>query len=79
MVAEAKWTNRPLTPVIINDLDTYKISALRQSGLKVITEPRIILASKAGYSDSLIKLAAASDRIELVDVAAELTAQRPVN
>ncbi len=79
VVAEAKWTNRPLTPAIINDLDTYKIPALRQSGLKVVAEPRIILASKAGYSDSLIKLAARGDRIELVDVAAELTAQRSVN
>lgn len=41
-----------LTPAIINDLDTYKIPALRQSGLKVVPEPRIILASNAGYSDS---------------------------
>jgi uncharacterized protein len=79
VVAEAKWTNRPLTPAIIHDLDTYKIPALRQSGLKVVAEPRIVLASKAGYSDSLIKLAAASDRIELIDVAAELTAQRSFN
>jgi uncharacterized protein len=79
VVAEAKWTNRPLTPAIINDLDTYKIPALRQSGLKVVHEPRIILASRSGYSDSLIKLAATSHRIELVDVAAELTAQRSVN
>jgi hypothetical protein len=62
VVAEAKWTNRPLTPAIINDLDTYKIPALRQSGLNIVAEPRIVLASKAGYSDSLVKLAAASDQ-----------------
>ena len=75
VVAEAKWTNQQLTPAIINDLDTFKIPALRENGLKVVAEPRIILASKAGYSESLIKLAGTSHRIELIDVAAELRAQ----
>lgn len=68
VVAEAKWTNTPLTPAIVNDLDTFKIPALRQSGLKVIARPRIVLLSKAGYVKSLIDLAATDDRIELVDI-----------
>jgi AAA+ ATPase superfamily predicted ATPase len=79
VIAEAKWTNRPLTPAIINDLDTYKIPALRQSGLRVVHEPRLIVACRGGYSDSLIRLAATSHRIELVDVASELTAQRTLH
>ena len=72
VVAEAKWTNSPLTAAIIRDLETYKIPALRQSNLKVVAHPRIVLFSKAGYAPSLADLAATDDRIELIDVAAEL-------
>ena len=74
VVAEAKWTNRPLTAAIVGDLDTYKIPALRQSGLKVAARPRIVLLSKSGYAKSLVALAADDDRIELVDVRAALGA-----
>ena len=68
VVAEAKWTNAPLTPAIVNHLDTYKIPALRQNGLKVVARPRIMLLSKAGYAKSLVDLAATDDRIELIDI-----------
>lgn len=74
LVAEAKWTNRPLTAAIIGELDTFKIPALRQSGLRVAARPRIVLLSKSGYTDSLVNLAAGDDRIELVDVRAALSA-----
>lgn len=73
VVAEAKWTNRALTAAIVSELDTYKIPALRQSGLKVASRPRIVLFSKSGYADSLKALADADDRIELVDIRAALT------
>ena len=78
VVAEAKWTNTALTAAIVGDLDTYKIPALRQSGLKVVAQPRIVLLSKAGYTKSLIELAAGDNRIELVDIPAALdpTARR---
>jgi uncharacterized protein len=76
VVAEAKWTNSALTAAIVGDLDTYKIPALRQSGLKVVTRPRIVLFSKAGYVRSLVQLAADDDRIELVDVRVALGAAR---
>lgn len=72
VVAEVKWTTSPMTPAIVNDLGTYKIPALQQSGLKVAARPRIVLLSKSGYTKSLVDLAADDDRIELVDVAAAL-------
>lgn len=72
-VAECKWTNKQLTPSIITDLDTYKIPALRDAGLKIVKDPRIILMCRSGYSDSLVELAATDERIELVDVPAALS------
>ena len=68
LLAECKWTNRLLTPRIVGDLDDYKIPALKESGFNVVDEPKIVLFSKAGYSDSLRDLAEADQRIELVNV-----------
>ena len=75
IVAEAKWTNKQLTPQIVADLDTYKIPALRHS-LQVVTHPRIALFSKSGYSTALHELADTDPRIELIDIAAELQKQQ---
>jgi uncharacterized protein len=72
-VAECKWTNKQLTPSIVTDLDTYKIPAMRDAGLKVVKEPRIILMCRSGYSASLVRLATTDERIELVDVRSELS------
>lgn len=72
-VVECKWTNTQLTPSIVTDLDTYKIPALRDGGLKVVKDPRIILMCRSGYSESLVELAETGDRIELVDVPAALS------
>lgn len=74
-VAECKWTNRPLTSSIVTDLNTYKIPALRDAGLNVVEHPRIILMCRSGYSDGLRELAAADERIELVDVPTALSAE----
>ncbi len=38
VVAEAKWTTAPMSPTIIDDLETYKIPALRED-LKVAVRP----------------------------------------
>lgn len=72
-VVECKWTNKQLTPSIVADLETYKIPALRDGGLKVVKDPRIILMCRSGYSDGLVELAASDERIELVDIPAALS------
>jgi uncharacterized protein len=72
VVAEAKWTSTQLTPAIIRDIEKYKIPALRQSGLRVVARPEIVLFSKSGYSLRLREIAAEATHITLVDVPAEL-------
>lgn len=74
LVGECKWTNKPLTPKIVTDLETYKIPALRDAGFKTADSLRIVLFAKAGYSQSLRDLADHDPRVELTDVPAELAA-----
>ena len=76
VVAEAKWTNRPLDAVIVTDIERYKIPALRQSGLKVADRPLIVLFSRSGYSTRLHELARDAEHITLVDVPTELARRR---
>ncbi len=75
VVAEAKWTTAPLSPTIIDDLETYKIPALRQE-LKVAARPHIVLFSKSGYTAALQALADREAHITLVDVAQALEQAR---
>ena len=72
LVAECKWTNRQLGSPVLTDLETYKIPALRDAGLDIADELRIVLFAKSGYSASLREIAARDHRIELVDVPTEL-------
>lgn len=75
VVAEAKWTTGPLGPGIIEDLERYKIPALRQE-VKVAARPDVVLFSKAGYTPALHALAARETHITLVDVAQALKHRR---
>lgn len=71
VVAEAKWTTAPLGPAIVDDIERYKLAALRQT-MKVAKRPQIILFSKAGYTPALHARAATEPHLTLVDVAAAL-------
>lgn len=68
VVGEAKWTSKPLGPKILHDLETFKIPALEQAGLKVAGKPRIVLFSRSGYTDELQVRADSDDRLVLVDI-----------
>jgi uncharacterized protein len=74
VVAEAKWTAAPLGTAIVDDLENYKIPALRQN-LKVAARPDIVLFSKSGYTPALHALAVRDSHITLVDVAQALGQQ----
>lgn len=67
VVAEAKWTKKQLGPSIIEDIEKYKIPALRQDQ-KVTDRPEIVLFSKSGYTPALHALADQQAHITLVDV-----------
>ncbi|MDA8357601.1 MAG: ATP-binding protein [Actinomycetota bacterium] len=76
VVGEAKWRNREMTADALTDLDRYKLPALQQDGYRLATQLRVLLFSRAGYTDGLLNLAASDDRVTLVDVPLEL-ARRP--
>ena len=67
VVAEAKWTTAQLGPAIIDDIEKYKIPALRQH-VKVAERPDVVLFSKSGYTPALHALAERETHITLVDV-----------
>lgn len=72
VVGEAKWTSRPVGAGIVDEIERFKLPALRQSGLKVAPRPRIVLFSRSGYTDRLQELAGDNAHITLVDVGAEI-------
>lgn len=78
LVGECKWTTRKLSTRVLHELETYKIPALRQSGLKLSAQPEILLFSRSGFKQGLVDLAAARDDVHLVtadDVVAELAGE----
>lgn len=75
VVAEAKWTSKPLGPAILDDINRYKLPALRQD-VKVAKNVQIVLFSKSGYTPSLQAVADADEHITLINVADALTSLR---
>ncbi|MGH8888542.1 MAG: ATP-binding protein [Acidothermaceae bacterium] len=68
LIGESRWRNRPIDVNYLNEIDTYKLPALRQSGLKVSQQPQIMLFSRSGYTDRLRTVANGRDDVTLVDV-----------
>lgn len=64
-VAEAKWTNEPLGAAVLSDLVDYKMPALAQAGFTV-SAADIVLASRSGFSNGLLDLAAQTPNVHLV-------------
>ncbi len=50
----------------LSDIESYKLSALRQSGRKVAAHPTLVLLSRGGYTDGLKAAALARDDLILV-------------
>jgi AAA+ ATPase superfamily predicted ATPase len=68
IVGEARWRNKPMDVGYLDTIDTYKLPALRQSGLRTAKTPQILLFSRGGYTDGLRQAAADRDDLALVDV-----------
>jgi uncharacterized protein len=67
LVGECKWTSGPMTAKVLADLETCKLPALRQDGLRVAAPgPRILLFSKSGFKPSLAALAAERRDVRLI-------------
>jgi uncharacterized protein len=67
VVGECKWTSGRMTPKVLDDLERFKLPALRQGGARFAGGgPRILLFSKSGFKDSLVDMAAERDDVRLV-------------
>ncbi len=67
LVGECKWTRRPMGIDVLADLETLKIPALRQAGVRVARDVQIVLFSKAGFTDALKEAADAREDVRLID------------
>ncbi len=69
VVGECKWTTGGLTRKVLDDLESFKLPALRQAGLRLAgAGPRIVLFSRSGFKQSLVQHAAARGDVELITV-----------
>ena len=69
VVGECKWTGGRMTPRVLHDLETYKLPALEQDGLRPASGgPLIVLFSKGGFKDRLLEQAADREDLRLVDL-----------
>ena len=68
VVGEARWRTSAMSVDHLEEIETYKLPALRRSPLTVAARPRIVLLSRGGYTDGLRKAADGRDDLVLVDV-----------
>jgi uncharacterized protein len=69
LVGECKWTTRKLSARVLDEIERYKLPALRQSGQKVVARPEILLFSRSGFKQALVDTASAREDVHLVSAA----------
>jgi uncharacterized protein len=73
VVGESKWTTKPMGLDVLNDLEVFKIPAMKQAGLSVSSKRTITLFSRSGFEPALSSAAEKDPRISLIDAAQALT------
>jgi uncharacterized protein len=69
VVGECKWTAGRLTRRVLDDLEAFKLPAMRQAKIKFAASgPLIVLFSRSGFKDNLVEHAASRPDVELIDV-----------
>lgn len=68
LIGEARWRNGAMDLGYLAEIENFKIPALRQSDLKVVSTPTIVLFSRGGYDERLVEAANERDDVLLVDV-----------
>jgi uncharacterized protein len=69
LVGECKWTSGRMSAKVLDDLEAYKIPALRQDGARLAGDrPLILLFSKSGFKDNLVGRATGRDDVRLIDL-----------
>lgn len=67
VVGECRWRSRPMDGKILHELETYKLPALRQSGLKIDEHLQVLLFSRSGFNAALRQSAAKSPSLRLIE------------
>jgi uncharacterized protein len=69
VVGECKWTRGQMTGKVLDDLERFKLPALRQAGARLAAAgPTILLFSRSGFKDNLVAEAAAREDVRLIDL-----------
>lgn len=67
VVGECKWTSGRMSAKVLDDLERFKLPALRQAGARLAAGgPTVLLFSKSGFKDGLLGVAADRDDVRLI-------------
>ncbi len=66
VIGECKWTGAKLGSRVLDDLETYKMPAMRQAKVLLAASPQLLLFSRSGFTDDLIARAATRPDLTLV-------------
>jgi hypothetical protein len=70
LVGEVTWRTTKTDATLLTELDTYKVPAMQQAGLRFAPNHTTLIISKGGYTPSLTRAARESaGRVVLLDVA----------
>jgi AAA+ ATPase superfamily predicted ATPase len=68
VVGECKWTTGRLTRKALDDLEAFKLPAMRQAKLRLAAPgPLIVLFSRSGFKENLVEHAASRQDVKFVD------------
>jgi AAA+ ATPase superfamily predicted ATPase len=69
VVGECKWTNDMMALDVLDDLDQFKLPAMREDKIRFTRGgPQIVLFSRSGFKKPLVERAAERDDVTLVSV-----------
>lgn len=69
LVGECKWTKGRMPLSVLEDLDAYKIPAMREGRIRFARDgPQIVLFSRGGFSEALNRLAEQRGDVALISV-----------
>jgi hypothetical protein len=77
VIGECRWRNKAMDGAILEEIENYKLPALRQAGYEIDDELQVLLFARSGYNSTLRKAASENRRLRLVSIAAVADARTP--
>ncbi len=68
VIGECRWRDKAMDGAILEEIDDYKLPALRQAGYEIDENLQLLLFSRSGYNSTLRKAASENDSLRLVSV-----------